>query len=498
MKKEIVISFIFTIFINVLNFFQNKFFVKYMGMDILGMMKLFSQILAYLNIVELGLGTASAVALYKPLAEKNYKKVSIIVNTMENIYNKIALIIFLSGILVMPFLQFFIDESYLNIKVYFYWGLYIFQTIITYLYIKYVILFTANQEYLFVKIIQSCSKILIQILQIIILVKLKSFFIYIFLFVLDSLIQYILFKKHYNKEYNYITKTKEKYNEIKNNVKNLFWHKIGSLVVFNTDLILISKFVSLEVVGIYASYQMVISIVNTAMGIIIGVILPKIGKYVATTSKEEVYNLFKKISCLFIFSAIFFTFNIYFLINPFIKLWIGMEFIFEKEIIVLILINFFIGVIRKPIDIFKDTIGYFEDIQSPIYEAIINFVISIILGMKLGLKGIIIGTIASNITIIMIYKPILVFKNCFKKNLREYLFFYTKYTFLTLISFNILYIIVKLFIKENTINTWKEWIIIAIIISIVSLITIFIIFLLNHEFRDIIKDLFKIKKKKYY
>ena len=80
MKKEIILNFIFTILTSIIMFLQNKYFIKYMGIETLGIMKLFSQLLQYLNIVEMGLGSASAFALYKPLAEKNYRQVSIILS----------------------------------------------------------------------------------------------------------------------------------------------------------------------------------------------------------------------------------------------------------------------------------------------------------------------------------------------------------------------------------------------------------------------------------
>ena len=140
-----------------LGFIQNRYFVRYMGIDSLGMMKLFSQLLAYLNIIELGLGSASAFALYKPLAEKkkNYQQISIIVNTIESIYNKIGILLFGLGILCLPVIPFFIEISKFSNRIYFYWILYVFNTVLTYLFVKYVILFTANQEFLYVRTISE-------------------------------------------------------------------------------------------------------------------------------------------------------------------------------------------------------------------------------------------------------------------------------------------------------------------------------------------------------
>lgn len=489
MKKEIVLNFVFTVITSIIIFLQNKYFVEYLGIETLGIMKLFSQLLQYLNIVEMGLGSASTFALYKPLAEKNYKQVSIILSTIKNTYNKIAMLLFGLGILITPLLSFFIKVKSFDNMIYFYWILYVLNTVSTYLFIKYVILFTANQEFVYVRFIQSLSKIIYQILQIFFIAKYKSFIIFIILLILDNLTQYILFKRYFNKNYSFIYSTKEKYKELNKDIKNLFWHKIGTLVVFNTDLILISKLVSIEVVGIYANYQLVIQIITTIINIVVNVIRPKIGKYIAINSKEKTYRLFKKINMIFLLIGIVFSYCSYILINYFISLWIGKEYILSNFIVQLICINIFVACFRVILDTFKDGSGFFDDIQSPILESIINLFFSIILGIKYGLNGIIMGTIISNVSIILIYKPVLTFKRCFNQGLKEYIKVYGNYLMLIIISLLSLNKIIRFFIV-NEINSWLDWILYSIKISIITSIVLSVIFLLNKDFRNVLKEIY--------
>lgn len=493
MKKEIIISFLFMIVISVLGFVQNKYFVQYMGMEVLGMMKLFSQLLAYINIIEMGVGGASAYALYKPLAEKDYNKTSIILCTMESIYNKIAIIIFLLGIVSMPLMKFFIDTINFTYEIYFYWILYISNTVLTYFFIKYQILFTANQEYLYVKTIQSINTIVFKILQIFFIIKYHSFYIYIMLLIGDTLLQFVFFFFHYKKNYLYIKKTKEKYSEIKKDIKNIFWHRVGGLVVFNTDLILISKFVSLEAVGIYASYQMILQIIETIIGILKSVLTPKIGKFISQNKKEDIYVSFKELNILFILLSIFFSHIAYVLIDKFVNLWLGKEFILSSLTTKLIFINLFISIFRKNLDMYKDGSGFFDDIKSPLYESFINLFVSIILGMRMGLDGIIIGTIVSNVIVILIYRPILVFKRCFNKNWKEYIKIYTNYLLLSVGSLLSLKIITIYLFNLTEIDSWLKWIIYATELSLISMLVLFVIFLINQDYRNILKKYFKIK-----
>lgn len=483
MKKEIILNFIFTITINLLGFIQNKYFVQYMGIETLGMMKLFSQLLAYLNIIEMGLGSASAFALYKPLAEKNYNQISIIVNTIENIYNKIGILLLGLGILCIPIIPFFMKISNFSNIIYFYWILYVLNTVSTYLFIKYVILFTANQEFLYVRTIQSASIICFKILQVFCIIKFHSFFIYILLLIFDNLTQWLFFRKHYKKKYSYVIKVKEKYDGIKNDIKNLFWHKVGGLVVFNTDLILISKFTNLKIVGIYASYQMICQVLSTLINILLNVISPKIGKYIAEHTKQEIYIKFRKYNILFCFISIIFTYCTFVLITSFVKLWIGNEFILNDFTLKLLCFNLLVNLFRGNLETFKSGAGFFDDIKAPILESIINLTVSIILGLKLGLDGVIIGTIISNISIILIYKPILVFKRCFEKNIKDYMKIYGNYLILIIVSLLSCNFILK-FVSLKNVNSWLDWMINGVIVGSIIFTIVFIIFLGNEDFRD--------------
>lgn len=494
MYKVIFLNFILTFFTSFLSFLINKYFAIYLGIENLGLMKLFTQLLAYLNVVEIGLLTASAYALYKPLSEKNSTQISIVINTIASLYNKIFLFVLIVGLLLNPIIPFFIKDQIVKKSIYLYWSLYVISSALNYSFIKYSILFTADQKFKFVRLVQGGSKIFCQVLQIFVIIKLQSFLIFILLLILDNIVQYIFYKIHYKKYYSYIVKTKIKDKSITKNLKNLFWYKIAGLVVFNTDLILISKFISIETVGIYASYQMIVQMIITIINIVLNVLKPKVGKFIAENTKQDIFKYYKELDALFLMISLIFSYATYKLINDFINLWLGKKFILHDLTVLLIVINLFFQSFRRVVDIFKDGSGFFEDIYTPISEAIINFVFSIVLIQYIGLNGVIIGTIISNMLITCLLKPILVYKKCFNQTLKEYLKVYGNYLILIIISiFSCNYILSFIPLKE--VISWFDWVINGIIIGSIVLIVIFIIFLSNKEFRNNLKY-FKLKGKK--
>ena len=419
------------------------------------------------------------------MSEKNYKKVSIIVSTISSLYKKISIVILVIGLLLNFTIPFFIEDDILTKEIY------VLNTSLTYSYAKYSILFTANQEFGFVRLVQGISKILVQLLQIFVIIKYNSIIGFILLLVLENFILYILYRIYYVKKYSNIKVVKEREKGIAKNLLKLFWHKIGGLIVFNTDYLLISKFISLSMVGIYSSYLMVVNAIGMFIGIAVNVLSPRVGKFISENSIQKNFDLWKKMNIIFIFLGVLLTYVTYKMINSFILLWLGSEYLFSSGTVLLIVINLFIISTRVITEMFKNGYGFFNDIHLPILEAAINLVFSIVLIKYIGINGVIIGTIISNVTIILLARPILVFKVLFKKNYKEYLYILLEYIILIALVICISEIIINKIVVFKEILTWRKWIEASIKISLISVLISTVIFLFNRDFRENLKYLKK-------
>lgn len=78
--KNTIINFITDAFpqvlIMLLGLFKTKLFIDILGSNQLGLYQLYGQIIAYLVLVEGGVGSALLFRLYKPLNKKDTKKIS--------------------------------------------------------------------------------------------------------------------------------------------------------------------------------------------------------------------------------------------------------------------------------------------------------------------------------------------------------------------------------------------------------------------------------------
>lgn len=491
-SRNLQLNLLITIASGILGFVSNKYFSKYLGMENLGLMRLFSQLIAYLSLADLGIGSAATYALYKPLSEKNYDKLNLIVSTISSFYKKIAVVILSVGLLLNFAVPILIKTEVAGKIIYGYWSLYVINTAISYTFAKYSIIFIANQEYGFVRKTSGLIALFFQIAQIILLIYIKSFLVYILINMLNNLLCFYFYKKHFKEKYSYIKTVFERDKNIIRDVKNMFCHKIAGLVVSNTDYIVLAKFTTLSTIAIYSSYLTIYSTLLMLIGIITSVITPLIGKFIASNKKEDIYIYWSELYSLYMFLGTVFVFSTYRLVTPFIKLWLGENYILPKLTVILIMINLFVSITRCITDIFKDCSGFFDDIYTPVFESLINLVVSLVLVQKIGLNGVILGTICSNIIIIYICKPILVFNRCFGKSAMDYLRKLIKYVFLITSSGVISNTVINIFnLKLNNLSNWLEFIKTTIMVGSIIGIFSFIIFILDSDFRKYIFKLIK-------
>ena len=95
---------------------------------------------------------------------------------------------------------------------------------------------------------------------------------------------------------------------------------------------------------------------------------------------------------------------------------------------------FFIRGTREVVDSFINAYGLFFDIWAPAAEAIINVGFSILFGYYWGLTGILGGVLISQILIIFIWKPYLLYHYGFKQSISQYIAIYAKHLALLAIT----------------------------------------------------------------
>ncbi|HGU0514036.1 TPA: O75 family O-antigen flippase, partial [Escherichia coli] len=250
------------------------------------------------------------------------------------------------------------------------------------------------------------------------------------------------------------------------------------------DYLLVSKFLTLSYVTIFGSYMMVFQIVTVLMSSFVNAITAGMGNYLINKSNLEIKEITRQFYVIFIAFATFISLNMFFLVNDFIAKWIGVNYTLSNTLVALMIVNVFISVVRVPSDILKNASGHFGDIYYPLLEGVLNITISIILAIIIGLPGIIIGTIVSNLIVIMLAKPLYLYSKLFnlRNPTRVYFEFISRPMLYSLCVIGVSYLL-RDEIYSFKVSTWLDFINKLLLVSTPSILVICAIFSTDSDFR---------------
>ena len=428
-----------------LGFLTRRYFIYIFNEEFLGVNSLFTNVLSVLSLAELGFGSALVFAMYKPMAENNEELVRQLLYFYKKCYMIIGVVVAVLGMCVLPFMEYFRAQApNVEVNLYIIYFLFLFNSVISYFFsYRRSLLYTSQREDIESKITMAVN-IFSTVLQLVVLIFLKNYYVYILITVIATLLTngliYVITQKKYKK---YIIKPnkvldKEYRNQIKKNVYSLIFHRIGEVVVFGTDSLIIYIFLDAATLGKYSNYLLIISYVTAIINIFRGAIRGGVGNSIALESREKNNALFKKLSFINFWIVSFCTVCIFVLADAFIDVVIvrgSVDLTLNLDILLLVCISFFLTNTRNMVCVFKECAGlFYQDRYKAIIEALINLTASIVFVKICGLSGVILGTIISTLTTCLWVEPKVLYKYYFKMPVRKYFGKYIIYTISMLIA----------------------------------------------------------------
>lgn len=476
-------------------FISRKIFLDGLGDEFMGVVSTLGSFLTFINLAELGIGTAIGYTLYKPIHQKDYREINHIIAFLGHIYKKIGFFLLTGSLVLALFFPIFFEKVETDIWLIYltFFGL-LSASILSYFYNYHILLLQADQkDYIVAKYFQSfnISKIVLQAISVYFL---ESIVIWVLLEAISSLLYTILIRKKITTEYPWLSLSKkvtkderkfQSYSSLVKKIKQISVHKIGEFLASGLDNILIFFFLSAELVAFFANYQLVLVNLGTLVTKAFAGSKASVGNLVAENKRERIKQVFWEMMALRYFIGGFGAINIYYLINPFIGLWLGEKYILSNDTILVFSAIFFLRQVVQPTEVFKQAYGLYDDVWAPIVKSIINLILSVVLVQQYGIIGLLIGTFISVLSIEGVWRPYYVFKRGFNRSHKEYLLGVTKLMMVFLITVFLLSNIFNL-ILDKPIN-FLNWILNTLYSSTISL-SVFglILFLSNSYFRDVL------------
>ena len=412
----------------VLGFVTQKVFLECLGLEYSGANGLFTNIMSMLCIVELGIGSAIVYNLYKPIAENDKEKIISLMYFYRKCYRILAAVIFGLGLILLPFVPFFVGENSIQESMYLLYFLALIDTVFSYLLSYKRSILMANQENYIVNIVHMGYLIVMNLFEVGLLYLTKNYILYLVSRIIFRIAENLVITLIANKKYPYINSkhyeklSKDVQTDIFTKVKGLFFHKIGGFIVGSTSYIVISTIRGLKDAGIYNNYYLIFNSISTLLSQIFYSIVSSVGNLLVNEDEEKSYEVYKKLTLFNFWIYALCSVGLFAVLQPFITWWIGDKYLLPIYAVIWLAVYFYVQGMRKTINLFKEAAGiFYEDRRIPILESIINLVCAIICVHVFGIAGVFMAGVVSSLLLFLYSYPKYVYTRLFKKKYMDFI-----------------------------------------------------------------------------
>ena len=374
-----------------------RLFIMTFGSATNGLISAIDSIIAYIAVLEMGIGMVSLQALYDPINRKDHRRINEILSATEKYFRRVGFIV-LFCVLALATLYPLVKDTGID-----YWTV-VFVVILCgsttildfFVQSKYRILLNADAKGYVLNLMATLVLIVANIAKIILIYCGFNVIVIQLSFSLVNLAKILLVKLYVHKNYPYINeKTEPDYSALSER-KYAFVHQITTVLFNNVDAVIIAAMYDLKMVSVYTLYKMIFSnIVVITSSISLGV------RETFGQLYQENKERFKKLyhSFAVYYTAILFAIyaTAYLLCIPFITLYTqGIEdvnYIVRGLPLLFVLCEFFntMRILESNVSTWA---GHFRQTQVPaIVEAVMNLVLSVIFAFFMGINGVILATI---------------------------------------------------------------------------------------------------------
>lgn len=384
-------------------FITPRFMLTAYGSEINGLVSSILQFISYFNLVEAGLSSAAVYSLYKPIADKDYKKINQIVVAAKYFYIKSG-IIFVGLIAILSFCYPFIvnstvlDRTSISILVL---VLGVNGSLEFFTLAKYRALLTADQK----TYIISLASIVYTIFNTILVVILSIIHIDIVLLrsiaLLSIFLRTVILYLYVKINYPFISyNVKPDYTAMDKRWSALYL-QIVQTVQNASPAILTTIFSSLKMVSVYSIYNMVMSGINGIMSVFSSGVSAGFGELIVKGDKKAFQKAYSDFEYIYYFMISIIYSVTLITILPFVKIYtIGVndtQYV-NLKFVILFIMNGILFNLKTPQGMLVIAAGLYKEtrIQSTI-QATILIIGGVVLGASNGLIGVMIASCLSNL-----------------------------------------------------------------------------------------------------
>ena len=425
---NIKVGMVFYILSLFLAFFSRKIFLDCLGAEFIGLTGMLMNIMRFLSVAELGIGTSIVYFLYKPLQEDDHKKINEVMSMLAYLYRCIGFIIGIFGIVISLFFPWWFGHLETGLPlVYFAFYAFLASSVAGYIFNYKQLLVSANQKQYLVNAYFQTITILQSIVQILLAYYYRNLWLWVLVGLFFTIIGIIVFNYRIRQLYPWLSiSIKEgkanlkQYPEVLKKTRQIFVQKIKDFILYRSDEILVGAFVSVVQVAFYGNYTIITNKLNFLVNILSDGMNAGVGNLVAEGNDQNTMKVFWELTAIrFLITGIV-VYGLLLYLQPFVTCWFGSQYRLSDLIVYLLIFNIFIFLSRGVVENYISAHGLFSDVWAAWTELLLNLGITLCLAPFYGIVGILLGKIISVFFIAIFWKPYFLFTKGIKKSVTIY------------------------------------------------------------------------------
>ncbi len=479
----------------VVTFFTRKIFLDNLGTDFLGLTTTTQSILSFLNLAELGIGSAIGCILYKPIFDNDRIKIKEVISVLGYLYRIVGLSILGLGILLSCFLPLIFANTPFS------WGIIYLAfyaslgaSLIGY-FVNYraSLLFADQRGYLVTGYFQFIGLVK-TVLQACLVIYYHSYALFLIIEFIFGIINSFILNYKINKVYPWLeTEIRngkllfKKYPEIGKYMKQLFVHQIGGFIHQQLMPLLIFAYVSLSTVTLYGNYTILVTRITSFIGGILDSTGASVGDLIAEDNQEKTYRIFKELFSVRFLMAGVLSLCVWHLGDSFIEIWLGQQYVLPKIILALVSLNMFLGVLFSIYVQFMNGYKLFADTWVPMCR-IGSIAVCVLGGYLCGMAGILGAQILVTILLLHVWKPYYLFRKGFQRPFFKYLQIFAMNTACLAIAYAVAVLFCKqILFHAGPSSSWGGWLTKAVVFtSVLGVLSLILSYATQRSIRNFI------------
>lgn len=467
-----------------LAFFSRKIFLDCLGAEFIGLTGMLMNIMSFLSVAELGIGTSIVYFLYKPLQEDNHDKINEVMSMLAYLYRYIGLIIGTIGIIVSIFFPWWFDNLTTGLPlVYFAFYSFLASSVAGYIFNYKQLLVGANQKQYLVNAYFQTIGIIQSLTQILLAYYYRNLYLWVLVGLVFTIMGIIIFNIRIRQLYPWLRinlkeghQNLKNYPEILRKTRQIFVQKIKNFILYRSDEILVGMFVSVVQVAFYGNYTIITNKLNFLVNILSDGMNAGIGNLVAEGNEQNTMKVFWELTAVRFLIVGIVVFGLLLFLQPFIVCWFGSQYRLNDLIVYLLVFNIFIFLSRGVVEMFISAHGLFSDVWAAWTELFVNLAVTLCLAPFFGIVGILLGKIISVFFIAFFWKPYFLFSRGLHKSVTFYWKGMTPY-YIIFAFFVVITMLLYHYIIEPQVTTLLHLAVYAIVIYPLLLLFYFLVLL---------------------